>query len=302
MPNLRSRVKVGWIWGERSPYPAAKRLQSPVKTQFARTKDQCRQSPSQHKLEATRVSRRESPMPAKAGWMFNRPWARHGQRKWSSVRNVRSKCRCSCVLQFTFRRAVSCVLHRPSSQVIHCAVLYFQQHSLSQEQHCFKFHTSETSQQGEEPSKSQLQRRKLFDQFDIPSDRSLGYWTSAPAHRQRSGPLQAKPPLAVSPTTQARVAARQWGEREQSPQPPQKTEKFFWIWSKWITPFSQTSNDPSAGSPTETLLRLLLPLNAQVWESSQHKKGVNLSSADPNTSLKHSIGSSDGRCVQRAGT
>ncbi len=27
-------------------------------------------------------------------------------------------------------------------------------------------------------------------------------------------------------------------------------------------------NDPSAGSPTETLLRLLLPLNAQVWESS----------------------------------
>ena len=26
-------------------------------------------------------------------------------------------------------------------------------------------------------------------------------------------------------------------------------------------------NDPSAGSPTETLLRLLLPLNAQIWES-----------------------------------
>ena len=30
-----------------------------------------------------------------------------------------------------------------------------------------------------------------------------------------------------------------------------------------------TVNDPSAGSPTETLLRLLLPLNAQVWESSR---------------------------------
>ena len=27
------------------------------------------------------------------------------------------------------------------------------------------------------------------------------------------------------------------------------------------------SNDPSAGSPTETLLRLLLPLNDQVWKS-----------------------------------
>ena len=28
-------------------------------------------------------------------------------------------------------------------------------------------------------------------------------------------------------------------------------------------------SDPSAGSPTETVLRLLLPLNAQVWESSR---------------------------------
>lgn len=42
----------------------------------------------------------------------------------ATVRNVRSKCRCSCVLQFTFRRAVSCVLHRPPSQVIHCIVLF----------------------------------------------------------------------------------------------------------------------------------------------------------------------------------
>lgn len=29
-------------------------------------------------------------------------------------------------------------------------------------------------------------------------------------------------------------------------------------------------NDPSAGSPTETLLRLLLPLNDQVWSSFRH--------------------------------
>jgi hypothetical protein len=28
-------------------------------------------------------------------------------------------------------------------------------------------------------------------------------------------------------------------------------------------------NDPSAGSPTETLLRLLLPLNDKVWATSQ---------------------------------
>ena len=30
-------------------------------------------------------------------------------------------------------------------------------------------------------------------------------------------------------------------------------------------------NDPSAGSPTETLLRLLLPLNDKVRPSSRHK-------------------------------
>ena len=31
-------------------------------------------------------------------------------------------------------------------------------------------------------------------------------------------------------------------------------------------------NVPSAGSPTETLLRLLLPLNDQVWSSSANKR------------------------------
>lgn len=52
----------------------------------------------------------------------------------ASVRNVRSKCRCSYVLQFTFRHAVCCVLHRPPSQVIHCEALSFSTiASLSQE-------------------------------------------------------------------------------------------------------------------------------------------------------------------------
>jgi hypothetical protein len=63
-------------------------------------------------------------------------------------------------------------------------------------------------------------------------------------------------------------------------------------------------NDPSAGSPTETLLRLLLPLDEQVWSSSQRTyPGVAPRvGSDPRTSLIHPIGSSDGRCVQRAGT
>jgi hypothetical protein len=33
--------------------------------------------------------------------------------------NMRSKCRCSMCLQFTLLHAASCVLHRPTSQVIH---------------------------------------------------------------------------------------------------------------------------------------------------------------------------------------
>ena len=37
---------------------------------------------------------------------------------------MRSKCRCSCVLQFTFCHAFSSVLHRPPSQLIHCIALF----------------------------------------------------------------------------------------------------------------------------------------------------------------------------------
>jgi hypothetical protein len=62
-------------------------------------------------------------------------------------------------------------------------------------------------------------------------------------------------------------------------------------------------NDPSAGSPTETLLRLLLPLDDQVCPTSRIRRaGEPTKSNNPWTSLNHPIGSSDGRCVQRAGT
>ncbi|KAI3484040.1 hypothetical protein L1887_52991 [Cichorium endivia] len=68
--------------------------------------------------------------------------------------------------------------------------------------------------------------------------------------------------------------------------------------------FAGFDNDPSAGSPTETLLRLLLPLNDKVqWNSRDVAGGANRPRRrDPNTSPDHSIGRSDGRCVQRAGT
>ena len=57
-------------------------------------------------------------------------------------------------------------------------------------------------------------------------------------------------------------------------------------------------NDPSAGSPTETLLRLLLPLSDKIYLNSQECIGI----YSPKGSPDHSIGRSDGRCVQRAGT
>jgi hypothetical protein len=62
-------------------------------------------------------------------------------------------------------------------------------------------------------------------------------------------------------------------------------------------------NDPSAGSPTETLLRLLLPLEGLVYSCFQISKALlHAFNFGPKNSLNLPIGSSDGRCVQRAGT
>ncbi|KAI3671717.1 hypothetical protein L2E82_53313 [Cichorium intybus] len=67
--------------------------------------------------------------------------------------------------------------------------------------------------------------------------------------------------------------------------------------------FAGFDNDPSAGSPTETLLRLLLPLMIRFSGILATSPAANRPRRrDPNTSPDHSIGRSDGRCVQRAGT
>ena len=44
--------------------------------------------------------------------------------------------------------------------------------------------------------------------------------------------------------------------------PPKQRRR---VSSRWFVGVLQLFNDPSAGSPTETLLRLLLPLNDRVW-------------------------------------
>ena len=66
--------------------------------------------------------------------------------------------------------------------------------------------------------------------------------------------------------------------------------------------FDNHANDPSAGSPTETLLRLLLPLSDKVHKIFHNSIQDIESYYSPNSSPDHSIGRSDGRCVQRAGT
>ena len=61
-----------------------------------------------------------------------------------------------------------------------------------------------------------------------------------------------------------RREGRQVSSRQAADPELRKAREFFQSLSKKLREFD---NDPSAGSPTETLLRLLLPLNAQVWES-----------------------------------
>jgi hypothetical protein len=61
-------------------------------------------------------------------------------------------------------------------------------------------------------------------------------------------------------------------------------------------------NDPSAGSPTETLLRLHLPLDDKVWTSSRCQVPMKEHNSSLEASPDHPIGRCDGRCVQRAGT
>ena len=65
----------------------------------------------------------------------------------------------------------------------------------------------------------------------------------------------------------------------------------------WRETLQRSMNDPSAGSPTETLLRLLLPLSDKVYCTCYRLLDKSMRFTGP-----LEIGSSDGRCVQRAGT
>ena len=75
-----------------------------------------------------------------------------------------------------------------------------------------------------------------------------------------------------------------------------------WAGRVGAAPVARTNfrNDPAAGSPTATLLRLLLPLLVEYGSTSRARPGVALArSVDL---YQTDIGNNDGRCVQMAGT
>lgn len=131
-------------------------------------------------------------------------------------------------------------------------------------------------------------RRRLGDM--IKRERFFSLSPSASRHSPREGNARSFSNISISASPCARTA------RPES-QADARTLQIRCVNIAYV-------NDPSAGSPTETLLRLLLPLNDQVWSSSRHNRQrlTALPRTSPKTSLNHSIGSSDGRCVQRAGT
>ena len=116
----------------------------------------------------------------------------------ATLRNMRSKCRCSYVLQFAFRHAVSCVLHRPPSQVIHCTVLFHNKVQLTKNglfpQQTFRV---TAPHEGGEHKKTR-RRAKSFERLNLtqstrpPAEQRAGRtkWSRALAPRTASGQRQ----------------------------------------------------------------------------------------------------------------
>ena len=61
-------------------------------------------------------------------------------------------------------------------------------------------------------------------------------------------------------------------------------------------------NDPFAGSPTKTLLRLLRGPRHQLKSCFQRQPDISPTVLSPMISVNGAVPRSDGRCVQRAGT
>lgn len=217
-----------------------------------------------------------------------------------------------CVLQFTLIHAAGCALHRHTSRVIHRLEWFF----------CFFLaevfvvcNTTTTDQpptvRKDGPPGPSCQLLCKFEELCVGQKkwrteerrlssvprRSVRVWLARTVHLRTR---QARE-TAVACSTTALVSLFY-----RAPSFAVLARRFCcvpWYDLFWCN-FHVLCNDPSAGSPTETLLRLLLPLDVQVCSSFRHTgTGVAThSGTNPRSSLKRPIGSSDGRCVQRAGT
>lgn len=211
------------------------------------------------------------------------------------------KISAQCVLQFTPSLAAGCVLHRPVSRVIHCSELFifFSVGSGFLPLLCVRDKSEERSP----PPGERLEEIRV--RGSLPSARSPdgGTWLLRAARGETPGladlrggnsgvgslfePSVAtwRHPLSPAPAAgnrhPMRSARRFRGARgvrkSLDPVPGEgRTADPTWgvvrITKKdVVSPRGVTDgNDPSAGSPTETLLRLLLPLNDQVWSSFRH--------------------------------
>ena len=144
-------------------------------------------------------------------------------------RNMRSTCQWSCVLQFTWRRAVCCGLHRPMSQVIPCLGLRLL---------CFILYT--LSMSTHERTNHKWNERTWSSGLPWRSPLETNNMRGAPCYDH-------------SPSSRV-ASTKGFG--------CYKHHRVTATYGMWVI-----INDPSAGSPTETLLRLLFPPNHQVWST-----------------------------------
>ena len=156
---------------------------------------------------------------------ISRHWRRHAFRNNPKAQYTFKSLLVHGILQFTMLITLRCALHRCSSRDIRRWKL------------CFKERWS-----NERPPKETTFRHNVF------------YTEIAIASQQRRiNPMLLHYPRTKAPERDSTL------KRERAPTPAQKLTKKFTV--KWL---DMCVNDPSAGSPTETLLRLLLPLSDKV--------------------------------------
>ena len=156
-------------------------------------------------------------------------------RDWPETAIRVQKVDVQCVLQFTLLLALSCVLHRLASRVIHRRESYVDLSPIKSNSSAIGKATQSTR-----PERPPEGRR----------------------HIERGATIAVA--LRTVQLTELRVppegdAARRERREPTNEQPDVRADAG-----------ALHDNDPSAGSPTETLLRLLLPLNDQVWSTFRH--------------------------------